>query len=121
MAALCDRFHTEVPSGRTDEKMESDVAKFVQIMEFKTSRIDEVEALSKKMQQDRGDSFLANKATVTEDRDRPGTYVVIIEFDSYEKAMENSNDPETDKSAKDLADLIDGSPKFYNLDVRMEM
>ncbi len=95
--------------------------KFVQIMEFKTSRIDEVEALSKKMQKDRGDSFLANKATVTEDRDRPGTYVVIIEFDSYERAMENSNDPATDRAAKEMAELLDGSPNFYNLDVRMEM
>jgi hypothetical protein len=35
--------------------------------------------------------------------------------------MENSNDPETDRAAKELAGLLDGSPKFYNLDVRMEM
>jgi len=101
--------------------MERDVPKFVQIMEFKTSRIDEVEALSRKMQEDRGDNFLANKATVTEDRERPGTYLVIIEFDSYEIAMKNSNDPETDKATKDMGALLDGPPKFYNLDVRMEM
>jgi uncharacterized protein (DUF1330 family) len=106
---------------RTRRGTERDVPKFVQIMEFKTSRIDEVEALSKRMQEDRGDSYLASKATITEDRDRPGTYVVIIEFDSYEIAMKNSNDPETDKTTKELGTLLDGPPKFYNLDVRMEM
>lgn len=95
--------------------------KFVQIMEFRTSRIDEVEALSRRMQEERGDAFLANKATITEDRERPGTYLVIIEFDSYEVAMKNSNDPETDKATKELATLLDGPPKFYNLDVRAEM
>jgi uncharacterized protein (DUF1330 family) len=95
--------------------------KLVQIMEIKTSRIDEVEALSRKMQEERGDAFLANKATVTEDRERPGTYLVIIEFDSYEIAMKNSNDPATDKATKELGTLLEGPPKFYNLDVRMEM
>jgi len=39
---------------------------FVQIMELKTSRIDEVEALSKRMQDERGDALLATKGTVTE-------------------------------------------------------
>jgi hypothetical protein len=67
--------------------------KFVQIMEVKTYRIDDVEVLSRKMQQDRGDSFLANKATITENRDRPGTYLVIIEFDSYERQWRTRTTP----------------------------
>jgi hypothetical protein len=94
---------------------------FVQIMELKTSRIAEVEALSDKMRDERGDALLATKATFTEDRDRPGYYVVIIEFDSYEEAMRNSNDPSTGKYAEQMGALLDGAPKYYNLDVRSVM
>jgi hypothetical protein len=94
---------------------------FVQIMEIKTSRIEELEALVKKMQEEQGDSLLSTRAILTADRDRPGYYVNIIEFNSYEEAMKNSNDPVISKMAKDMGTLLDGPPKFYNLDVRQEM
>src|ERR1035441_10979645 len=94
---------------------------FVQIMEIKTSRIDELEALVKKMREERGDSLLSTRALLTADRDRPGYYVNIIEFSSYEEAMQNSNDPATSEFTKQLGALLDGPPNFYNLDVRLEM
>ena len=94
------------------------MAGFVQIMEFETSNIDEVEAFAKRMQEERGDSLLATKATVTADRDRPGTYLVIVEFNSYDEAMKNSNDPATEKYAGEMAALLGGAPRFRNLDVR---
>jgi hypothetical protein len=94
---------------------------FVQIMEIKTSRIDELEALVKKMQEERGDSLLSTRAVLTADRDRPGYYVNIIEFNTYEEAMNNSNDPATSEFAKEMGALLEGPPKFYNLDVRHEM
>jgi hypothetical protein len=94
---------------------------FVQIMEIKTSRIEELEALVKKMQEEQGDSLLSTRAVLTADRDRPGYYVNIIEFNSYEEAMKNSNHPVITKMAKDMGNLLDGPPKFYNLDVRQEM
>ena len=94
---------------------------FVQIMEFETSRIEDVEALSNKMQEERGDALLASKATITEDRDRHGHYFVIVEFDSYEEAMRNSNDPVTGKYSEQMGALLDGPPKFHNLDVRSVM
>ncbi|HVB91949.1 MAG TPA: hypothetical protein VND70_07590 [Acidimicrobiales bacterium] len=94
---------------------------FVQIMELKTERIDEVVALSQRMQEERGDALLASKATVTADRDRPGYYLVIVEFDSYEEAMKNSNDPVTAKYSEEMGALLDGPPKFFNLDVRQVM
>lgn len=90
---------------------------FVQIMEFDTSKIDEVDSLSRKMQQERGDALLASKATITADRDRPGHYYVIGEFDSYDDAMKNSEDPVTSRYADEMAALLDGSPTFHNLDV----
>ena len=94
---------------------------FVQIMEIDTSRIDEVVALSRRMQQERGDALLASKATVAADRDRPGHYFVIVEFASYEEAMRNSNDPATSRYAEELRALLDGPPTFHDLDVRTVM
>ena len=93
---------------------------FVQIIDFRTSRIDEVRAL--------GDEYVAARAAesdtpvirvvMTADRDDPGLYLNIVEFDSYELAMENSARPETDAFAAQLAALCDGPPTFVNLDVR---
>ena len=90
-------------------------------MEIKTSRIDEVEALSNKLEAERGDALLATKATITADRDRPGYYLIIVEFDSYDEAMKNSNDPETGKFAEQMGALLDEPPKFFNLDVLLVM
>ncbi|MGH3782162.1 MAG: hypothetical protein ACRDRO_16470 [Pseudonocardiaceae bacterium] len=94
------------------------MAGFVQIVEFKTSRIDEVQALVDEMRpQMEAAGTTARRGTATADRDRPGYYLTIIEFDSYESAMENSNRPETSEFSAAMAKLCDGPPKFYNLDV----
>jgi uncharacterized protein (DUF1330 family) len=93
------------------------MAGFIQIIEFTTSRIDEVEALATAMRERRG-AGTVRRGAFTADRDRANTYVTVIEFDSYESAMENSNRPETGEFAAKLAELCDGPPIFYNLDVR---
>jgi len=95
------------------------MAGFVQIVEFKTARIDEVAALGEEMQAQReaDGASSVGRATFTADRDRPGYYLSIIEFESYESAMENSNRPETAEFAGKMAELCDGPPTFYNLDV----
>jgi len=41
----------------------------------------------------------------------------VLEFDSYESAMENSNRLETAEFAAKMTALCDGPPKFYNVDV----
>jgi hypothetical protein len=91
---------------------------FIQIMEFETSRIDELEALMTTFQKERGDALLATKATITEDRARPGHYLVIVEFDSYEEAMKNSNDPVTTEYAEKITAMLEGPQIFHDLDVR---
>ncbi|HEX3394048.1 MAG TPA: hypothetical protein VHS52_05930 [Acidimicrobiales bacterium] len=93
------------------------MAGFVQIIEIKTSRIDEIDALVEEAVS-RGGSMPMTRATMTADRDRPGYYLSILEFDSYEQAMENSNSPETTEMSAKMASLCDGPPTFYNLDVR---
>jgi quinol monooxygenase YgiN len=98
------------------ERREQPMGGFVQIIEFQTSRIDEIRRLGEEMQPQRAEGTV-RKLMMTADRDRPGHYVTIVEFDSYESAMENSNRPETSEFAGRMAELCDGPPTFTNLDV----
>ena len=52
-----------------------------------------------------------------DDRDKPGRYVQVVFFDSYESAMKNSELPVTQEFAEKMGALADGPPTFYNLDV----
>lgn len=54
---------------------------------------------------------------ITRDRDRPNRYVTIVEFPSYEEAMDNSRRPDTDAFATQMAALCTSGPRYYNLDV----
>ena len=94
------------------------MAGFIQIIEYQTSRIDEVQALINELRAQMAGDTTVRRGTITADRDRPGYYLSIIEFDSYESAMENSNRPETGEFAAQMAELCDGPATFYNLDVR---
>ncbi|RAM36267.1 putative quinol monooxygenase [Arthrobacter globiformis] len=96
------------------------MAGFVQIIEFQTSRIDEIEALGRPSRTEGATTPTFRRITATADRDRPGTYFTIVEFDSYESAMENSNRPETSDFAAQMAALCEGPPVFRNLDVQWE-
>ncbi|MDP9182078.1 MAG: hypothetical protein M3P04_04795 [Actinomycetota bacterium] len=97
------------------------MAGFIQIVEYSTSRIDEIKDLAEKYRANRGADGGPVRVSLTEDRDKPGNYRTIAEFESYEKAMENSNDPATQEFAAAMSQLIDGPPTFYNLDVRETM
>ena len=96
------------------------MAGFVQIIEYKTSRFDEMKALGEEYGRNDTGS-LARHILVTENRDMPGTFMTIVEFDSYEAAMENSSRPETGEFSEKMMKLADGAPRFYNLDVRDEI
>jgi quinol monooxygenase YgiN len=90
---------------------------FIQLIEFKTNRIDEFNATIDEWLKESAGWRTAIRAQMGEDRDRPGTYVQVVEFPSYEAAMENSNRPETGKFAERLAALCDGPATFRNLDI----
>lgn len=91
---------------------------FIQIIEFKTGDIDAFNrTLDDWLAKTAGSARVPTRATQTRDRDHDRTYVHIVEFPSYEAAMENSNRPETAEFAAALAELCDGPPVFRNLDV----
>ena len=90
---------------------------FVQIIEYQTSRYDEIRALIDKYR-DQLNQGTARRVVSCADRDRPGFYFTVAEFDSYESAMENSNRPETHEFAQQMAALGDGPATFRTLDVK---
>jgi len=90
---------------------------FVQIIEFRTSRIDEMRAVADEWDARPKTPSDPSRVVLCADRDDPGRYFSIVFFDSYEQAMENSNRPETDEMAQRMMALGDGPPTFYNLDV----
>jgi quinol monooxygenase YgiN len=94
--------------------------KFVQIIEFKTSKIDEIRALQAQYRAATEGKRTSSRATVCADRDNPGTYVVVIEFPSYEDAQRNNELPETQKFSAEQMKLADGPATFRNLDLLEE-
>jgi quinol monooxygenase YgiN len=90
---------------------------FIQLIEITSSRVSEIEALTEEWQAQTEGQRTAVRGTLTQDRDRPGTYLQIVEFGSYEDAMANSRLPATTAFAAQLAALCDGPPVFRNLDV----
>jgi quinol monooxygenase YgiN len=91
--------------------------KFLQIIDYVTTRPDEVETLSEKFRADAGAAATTERVQITQDRDRPGHYLVIAEFPSYDAAMANSALPATQEFAARMMELCDGPPTFYNLDL----
>lgn len=90
---------------------------FIQVIEYRTNRIDDLNAALDVWLAKTEGKRSATRSTQSQDRDNPGTYVNIVEFPSYEAAMENSNHPETGEFAAAMAALCDGPPTFRNLDV----
>jgi hypothetical protein len=88
---------------------------FIQIIEHRTKRPDEVQALDYQAAT-KGKSKV-RRSIVAQDRNDPERYLVFAFFDSYEEAMENSNLPETAAFAEQMAALLEGPPTFHDLDV----
>lgn len=91
---------------------------FVQLIEYKTSKFAEMQKLNEEWRQrhpERGYKWMV----LGSDRDHPGSYVTMVEFESYEEAMKNSEDPLTTEFAERMAQLAESPPVFRNLDVTL--
>jgi len=89
---------------------------FIQLIDAHTDKFDEVQELARQYDQN-GGRGTARRSIVTRDRNDESRFVVVVFFDSYESAMENSSRPETAEFAGKMAALVDGPPTFHDLDV----
>ncbi len=90
---------------------------FIQVIEFKTDKIDEGRAAVDEYRAKTDGRRTATRGILAADRDNSGTYLNIVFFPSYEDAMKNSEMPETQELAGKMMALGDGPPRFLNLDV----
>lgn len=95
---------------------------FVQVIEFETSKYDEVRAIGEEFAERRQTTGGPKPISILlcKDRDRPNTYANIVRFASYEEAMENSASADTSEMAGRMGALCE-NVRFYNLDVEGEI
>ncbi|KOV59445.1 ester cyclase [Streptomyces sp. MMG1121] len=90
---------------------------FVQLIECRTSRLDEMNRLMDDWVAQTKGKRTATHALVGKDRSDAEHIVEVVEFPSYEEAMRNSNLPETDTVFQGILALCDEMPTFTDLDV----
>ncbi|WP_367321302.1 ester cyclase [Streptomyces sp. HUAS ZL42] len=90
---------------------------FVQLIDCKTSRLDEMNRLMDTWVEQTKGKRTATHTVVGKDRSDASHVIEIVEFPSYEEAMRNSNLPETDRIFQELVALCDETPTFTDLDV----
>ena len=89
---------------------------FIQVIDFETDKIDEGRAAVEEYRAATQGRRTVKRGILAADRDRPGHYLNLVFFDSYEDAMKNSEMPETQELAGKLA-ALGGPMTFLNLDV----
>ena len=90
---------------------------FIQLVDGHSDKFDEIEALTGQYDEAPAGRGTARRSIVTRDRNDSRRFVVVVFFDSYESAMENSNRPETQEFGQKLSALVDGPVTFHDLDV----
>jgi hypothetical protein len=94
--------------------------KFVQLVEYSTSKPDEVDQLMSEWVTATQGKRAATRSITGKDRDSSNRYVEVVEFPSHEDAMRNSELPETSAFAEKIGELCESGPTFRNLDVVRE-
>ncbi|MFF8591341.1 ester cyclase [Streptomyces sp. NPDC015220] len=90
---------------------------FAQLIECRTSRIDEMNQLIDTWVEQTGGRRAATHALVGRDRSDDAHIVELVEFPSYQEAMRSSNLPETDEIYRGMVALCDELPTFTDLEV----
>src|SRR3954447_10884054 len=90
---------------------------FVQIIDCKTSRFDDINRLIDTWVEQTKGKRTATHSLIGKDRSDASHFIEIVEFPSYEEAMRNSNLPETDQVFREMVALCDEMPTFVDLEV----
>jgi quinol monooxygenase YgiN len=90
---------------------------FIQIIEMRTKKFDEIETLEEEWRQATEGTRTLRRAVVVRDRNDPDRHLVLAFFDSYDEAMTNSNLPATGEFGQKMAAFLDAPPVFHDLDV----
>ncbi|MGW6564676.1 ester cyclase [Streptomyces sp. NPDC054975] len=90
---------------------------FVQIIDCRTSRFDDLNRLMDKWVEQTKGKRTATHSVIGKDRSDSSHLVEIVEFPSYEVAMTNSQLPETDRIFREMVALCDEMPTFTDLDI----
>ncbi|MEV6103412.1 hypothetical protein AB0M28_01695 [Streptomyces sp. NPDC051940] len=92
---------------------------FIQIIDYETDRIDEMQALGERFRKEReGTPGGPRRITSLKDRDKPNRYLTVVEFESYDEAMRNNGLPEVQEFAAQMTALCSSPPVFTNCDLR---
>jgi hypothetical protein len=91
---------------------------FVQVIEFRTSRLPQFQELEDRWRDEIGADRTARWAITGADRNTPDRYLQIVGFPDHESAMANSKHPVTNRFAEQLGEVCEGEAVFHDLDVR---
>jgi hypothetical protein len=89
---------------------------FVQIIDVTAPDISALQQINSEWETATEGKRTARRQIVTRDRKNPDRYLVLMFFDSYESAMQNSSLPETQAFAERFQQAAGGAT-FHDLDV----
>ncbi|HEX6870971.1 MAG TPA: hypothetical protein VF163_07735 [Micromonosporaceae bacterium] len=92
---------------------------FIQIIEYETERAADIDAAMRQAMQRNAGRPGFTRLEHTQDHNNPKHYMTIVEFPSYEEAMENSGRPETHQMAQEMAAMCTSGPTYHDLDVKI--
>lgn len=93
------------------------MTRFIQLIEYRTNRPDEVNHLLDEWIAASNGKRTATRTRVGRDHNDPAHFVEILEFPSHEDAMTNSGLPETGAVHEKFVRLCEGPPAFTDLDI----
>jgi hypothetical protein len=97
------------------------VTGFIQLIEYETDDIEAVRKAIEGFRREHPDVMTFTSSRITEDRDKPGTYISVVEFASYDEAMKQSNNPALSEFVQSAGPELMRNRRFRNLDVKVTM
>jgi hypothetical protein len=103
--------------GGISERIRGEDSMFVQTISFSTGRIDEIQKMAQEYEaQQEGQARGYIRSVTLKDRDRENAYMVHVEFESYELAMQKSAGQNSRRS--EFTTVQESGPHVWNRSVR---